>query len=108
MSKMIIRSHRNKPSSRQGTPILLSDIKHNSTCITLKLPLSLACGNCRPQLDPLENKRKKGRLSNKRHHAEDVSNIGVHIMVIIIVLQKEMLLCIVKLEVIYKLSRILQ
>ena len=34
---MISRSHRNKPSSRQGTPILLSDIKYNSTCITLKL-----------------------------------------------------------------------
>ena len=59
ISKMISRSHRNKLSSRQGTPILLSDIKYNSTCITLKLPLSLACGNCRPQLDPLANKRKK-------------------------------------------------
>ena len=108
MPKVISRSHRKKPSSRQGTPILLSDIKHNSTCITLKLPLSLAYVNCHPQLDPLEKKRKKGRLSDKKHHAEDVSNIGVHIMVTIIILQKDMLLCIVKLEVIYKLSRILQ
>ena len=52
------RSQRNKTSSRQVTPILLSDIKYNSTCITLKIPFSLACGNCLPQLDPLENKQK--------------------------------------------------
>ena len=39
--------------------ILLSDIKYNSTCVTLKMPLSLACENCEPELDPHSNTRKK-------------------------------------------------
>ena len=39
--------------------ILLSDIKYNSTCVTLKMPLSLACENCKPELDPHGNTRKK-------------------------------------------------
>ena len=107
VSKMMNRSYCNKPSSRQTTSILLSDVKYNSTCIRLKSPFSLACGNCRPHLDPLANKRKKGKLSNRRHHTEAVNNTGAHIMDIIIILQKDKLLCIVKLEAIYKLSRIL-
>ena len=39
--------------------ILLSDIKYNLTCITLQMPLSLACENYQPELDPHSNMRKK-------------------------------------------------
>ena len=39
--------------------ILLSNIKYNSTCVTLKMPLSLACKNCESELDPHSNVRKK-------------------------------------------------
>lgn len=59
MSKTMCRSYCNKPSSRQTTSNLLSDIKYNPTCITLKLPFSLSCGNCHPQLDSLVNKIKE-------------------------------------------------
>ena len=39
--------------------ILLSDIKYNSTCVTLNMPFSLACENCQPELDPHSNMRQK-------------------------------------------------
>ena len=107
MSKMMNRSYCNKPSSRQTTSILLSDVKYNSTCIRLKSPFSLACGNCRPHLDPLANKRKKGKLSNRRQN-EDASNIGAHNMGWVALLQKGKQLCIVELEISYELSRMLQ
>ena len=90
MAPKVSRSQRNKSSSRQVTPILFSDIKYNSTCITLKIPFILACSDCRPQLDPLENKQKKQKMSGRRHHAEGVSNIGAHNMDMDPILQKEM------------------
>ena len=39
--------------------ILLSDIKYNSTCVTLNMPFSFACENCQPQLDLLSHTRQK-------------------------------------------------
>ena len=59
MAERLIRSHRDKPSSRQLAPILLSAIKHDSTCIKLEVRSILACDNCQVQLDPLVNKREK-------------------------------------------------
>ena len=52
------RSRRVAPPLCQETHISLSDIKYNSTCITLQIPLDLVCGECKKQLNPLENTRK--------------------------------------------------
>ena len=51
------RSSRLRPSKKRK-PILLSEIKFDSTCVTLDIPFSLACGNCKTKLDPTINKRK--------------------------------------------------
>jgi len=63
------RSSRTRCSRK--TSILLSDIKLQSTCITLRLPLSLACEKCKPDIDILSFTRKKrkskDRLKNKRN-----------------------------------------
>ena len=45
MTERIFRSHRDKSSSRQLILVLLSAMKHNSTCVTLEVPSILACGN---------------------------------------------------------------
>ena len=59
---------RSRPDKVRAVPIHMSDIKHNSTCITLQLPLSLACHNCSHQLDILSFKRKKKRANQRQKH----------------------------------------
>ena len=44
----------------------ISDIKYNSTCITLSLPVSLSCCNCQKDVDVLSFTRKK-RKNSQRH-----------------------------------------
>lgn len=53
---------------RPVVPIDLSQVKHNSTCITLCLPSSLACQNCANEVCILTNKRKK-RIANERQRS---------------------------------------
>ena len=60
------RSRRGGPPLCRETPILLSDVKYNSTCITLQIPLDLACGECKKQLNPLENTRKKRKSERQK------------------------------------------
>ena len=60
------RSRRGGPLLCRETPILLSNVKYNSTCITLQIPLDLACGECKKQLNPLENTRKKRKCERQK------------------------------------------
>ena len=39
--------------------ILLSDIKYNSTCVTLNMPFSLTYEKYQPEIDALSNTRRK-------------------------------------------------
>ena len=55
-----------KTPIRQSTPILLGDIHSHSTCIALKTPYYIACRNCKPQLDPLQNTRKKRKTERQK------------------------------------------
>ena len=66
MEDTSIRSRRGKPPPCRNTPILLSAIKYNSTCITLELPFSIACGECNQRLNPLENTRKKRKTERQK------------------------------------------
>lgn len=66
-------SSQTRPSSsrrRQLKSILVSDIKYDSTCVTLNLPLCLACDNCKPKLDVLSNKRKIKNKKKERNKSE--------------------------------------
>ena len=60
------RSRRGAPPPCRQIPILLSDIKYNSTCITLQVPFHLACGECKNQLNPLKNTRKKRKTERQK------------------------------------------
>ena len=51
---------------RRSTPIQLSEINSRSTCITLNIPYSIACRNCKTQLDPLQNTRKKRKTERQK------------------------------------------
>lgn len=63
------RSRHCHVQTKRKIPILLSAIKHDSTCISLGLPFSLACSNCGPTLDPLSMNRKV-RQKKERHKSE--------------------------------------
>lgn len=60
-----------KKPQRSSIPILLSDIKSDSTCCTLSIPHNLACELCKPKLCPLSfnrtPKKAKERLKDKRN-----------------------------------------
>ena len=47
---------------------MLSDIKYDDTCITLQLPSQMACGICKPKLDPMTPTR---RSNKKQRHLSD-------------------------------------
>ena len=66
MEDRSIRSRRSKAPPCRNIPILLSDIKYNSTCLTLKVPYSLACGECNQSLNPLSNTRKKRKTERQK------------------------------------------
>lgn len=53
-------------SKKHLKSILISDIKYDSTCISLNLPLSLACDRCKPKLDILSHKRKRNVEKKKQ------------------------------------------
>ena len=55
-----------KVSRHRLTSIHLSDIKADSTCITLSLPLALACEKCKPTLDVLSFTRKKRKSKDRQ------------------------------------------
>ena len=63
------RSSDRQYKSKPNTPIALSSIKYDSTCISLELPYSLACSNCGPALDPLTITRKRSH-KKERHKSE--------------------------------------
>ena len=75
---MASRSRDCNVQRKRKIPILLSTIKHDSTCISLGLPFSLACSNCGPTLDPLSMNRK-GRQKKRGIKVNDagVSSIGI-------------------------------
>ena len=61
-------SHQKRAAlSKNNNKTLLSK---NSTCVSLQLPLSLACQNCEKDLDPLSSTRRKkknnGRKTSRR------------------------------------------
>ena len=56
-----------KTPIRRSIPILLSDIHSYSTCIALKTPYYIAYRNCKPQLDPLRNTRKKSKTEQQKY-----------------------------------------
>ena len=69
---MVKRSSCGKPL-RRNTPILLSQIKHDSTCVTLKIPYTLACLICKSKLCLLTNSRaprKKFRLIHRQNRCD--------------------------------------
>ena len=66
MEDTSIRSRRGKAPPCRNTPILLSAIKYNLTCITLELPFSIRCGECNQRLNPLENTRKKRKTERQK------------------------------------------
>ena len=63
---MLRAKRKTNPPIRRSTPILLSEINSRSTCITLNIPYSIACRNCKPQLDPLQNTRKKRKTERQK------------------------------------------
>lgn len=60
--------HQSTVEACNGVPISLSDIKYNSTCTTLCLPISLACCSCQKDLDILSFTRQKRK--NKQCHLD--------------------------------------
>ena len=81
MADRSCRSRCGAPPLCRETPILLSDIKYNSTCITLQVPLQLACGECKKQLIHFKILVKNLRLSDKSQNVGDVNNIGAQNMI---------------------------
>ena len=72
------RSRHRHVESKRNTPILLSSINHDSTCISLGLPYSLACSNCGPTLDPLTmNCKGRGEKRDIKVNDTGVSSIGI-------------------------------
>ena len=64
--------------TKRNILILLSAIKHDSTCISLGLPFSLACSNCGPTLDPLSMNRKvRQKKRGIKVNDAGVSSIGI-------------------------------
>ena len=51
---------------KRAIPILLSEIKYNSTCVSLNLPFSFSCSECASELDPLSNTRKEENQQAKK------------------------------------------
>ena len=50
-------------------PINLNpNIKHDSTCVSLKVPLALACDRCKPKMDPLSNRRRTNKKKERHKH----------------------------------------
>ena len=60
------RNHCNQEMNKYNTPMLLSLIKYDSTCVSLKLHHSLVCLNCEPKLNPLSFKREQN-MKKERH-----------------------------------------
>ena len=44
----------------------LTQIKHDSTCVTLQLPLDLACDNCKPKIEASIGMGKKSSMGQNR------------------------------------------
>ena len=63
---MLRAKRKTNPPIRRSNPILLSEINSRSTCITLNIPYSMACRDCKPQLDPLQNTRKKRKTERQK------------------------------------------
>ena len=57
--------------------IHLTEVKSNSTCQSLKLPLSLACDRCASKIDVTISSRKKGNIHGKFQKEIHVPNIGM-------------------------------
>ena len=65
---MTSRSRRRKTTlpPHRDTPILLTDIRYDSTCIKLNLPESFACSECKNQLSVVQNTRKKRKTNRQK------------------------------------------
>ena len=63
------RSSRPLKAYNNRIPILLSEIKFDSTCVTLGLPYSLGCGSCKTKLDPCI-KTRKSKFMKERNKCE--------------------------------------
>ena len=73
-----------------STPILVSDIYSLSICITLDIPYSIACRNCKPQLNPYKNTRENKKLNCRSLTIDSVRDIGSFNMPRRLILQKVM------------------
>ena len=66
-STMTTRSRsRTKPKKN----ILLSDIKFNSTCVSLELPFHLACDICKPKIEAASCLSKKSSKKNGKRFCD--------------------------------------
>ena len=63
--KMSTRRTRQSRSIK-GVDINLTDIKFNSTCISLNIPLMLCCNNCKPKVESTNKICKKSSKGQKR------------------------------------------
>ena len=66
-------------SKRKHPPIAIeaSHVKHNSTCVSLRLPIPLACAECTPEIDVHSHTRTKKKRKDRSVIDDDVSNIGI-------------------------------
>ena len=62
-------SSRSQDRTNKRKPILLSEMKLESTCITQGLPLSLNFCNFAPKIDPLTKKRQS-KFVKERHKSK--------------------------------------
>ena len=66
--KMLTRRTRQSWPIKGGIDINLTDIKFNSTCTSLNIPLMLCCNNCRPKIESMNNICNKSSKGQKRIH----------------------------------------
>ena len=57
---------RSSRRTQKGVHIDLSEIKYDSSCISLGLPLELSCDNCKPKLEAQFGLGKKSSTKMKR------------------------------------------
>ena len=66
-----------RAQKKDGIDIDLTDLKHDSTYITLSLPLQICCDICIPIKMAMNYMMKKSSCGKKRHR-DGNKNIAVH------------------------------
>lgn len=69
MSKSNCTGKRKTARADNLVPILLNrEIKHDSTCVLLELPIDIACDRCKQKMDPLLNRRRTTKKKERHKH----------------------------------------